>query len=203
MRRKNEQKPKATAKGKKNEKDNKAKKPVTGKTATGRNKSLGAGKTATGKQSSSGQATPPAKRTKKDDSGKKKSLIQKLISLLKKRAKQKKQVKPKDEFRFNHDTGHMNFVFGETEEEYKSVGLTSKETTFGKKNMPLEQNPKKGDSGKSYIRNGIISDNKRSYSEKTAKNYEFSKADKSNVKSKVRNYKKEQKRKKAPKGKKN
>ncbi len=44
MRRKNEQKPKANAK------DNKAKKPVTGKTATGRNKS-------------SGQATPPAKRT--------------------------------------------------------------------------------------------------------------------------------------------
>lgn len=48
---------------KKNEKETKAKKPVTGKTVTGNNKSSGAGKTATGKQSSSGQATPPAKRT--------------------------------------------------------------------------------------------------------------------------------------------
>ena len=63
MSRKNERKPKANGKGKKNEKENKAKKPVTGKTVTGRNKSSSAGKTATGKQSSSGQATPPAKRT--------------------------------------------------------------------------------------------------------------------------------------------
>lgn len=39
------------------------KKPVAGKTATGKNKASGAGKTATGKQSSSRQATPPAKRT--------------------------------------------------------------------------------------------------------------------------------------------
>ena len=201
MSKKNERKPKAN--GKKNEKENKAKKPVTGKTVTGRNKSSGAGKTATGKQSSSGQATPPAKRTKKDDSGKKKSLIQKIISLLKRREKQKKKVKPKDEFRFNHKTGHMNYVFGETEEDYKSVGLTSKETTFGKKNMPLEKNPKKGDSGKSYIRNGIISDRKGSYSEKVAKNYEFSEEDKPKVKGKIRNYKKGQKRKKKKKSKKN
>lgn len=50
MSKKNERKPKANGKGKKNEKENKAKKPVTGKTVTGRNKS-------------SGQATPPAKRT--------------------------------------------------------------------------------------------------------------------------------------------
>ena len=190
MSKKNERKPKANGKGKKNEKDNKAKKPVTGKTVTGNNKS-------------SGQATPPAKRTKKDDSGKKKSLIQKLISLLKRREKQKKKVEPKAEFRFNHKTGHMNYVFGETEEDYKSVGLTSKETTFGKKNMPLEKNPKKGDSGKSYIRNGIISDRKGSYSEKIAKNYEFSEEDKPKVKSKIRNYKKGQKRKKKKKRKKN
>lgn len=57
MSKKNERKPKANGKGKKNEKDNKAKKPVTGKTVTGRNKS-------------SWQATPPAKRTKESNVGK-------------------------------------------------------------------------------------------------------------------------------------
>lgn len=58
MSRKNEGK-KPKAKGK----ENTAKKPVTGKTATGRNKSSSAGKTATGKTKSSGQATLPATRT--------------------------------------------------------------------------------------------------------------------------------------------
>lgn len=162
------------------------KKPVAEKTVTGANKQTGKG------PASSGRAAKPVKRTSKE----KLSLIKKLIALLKKRIKQKKKLKPKNEFRFNHAAGHMNYVFGETESEYKSVGLTTKKETFGRKNMPLQQNPKEGDTGESYVRNGIISDRKRSYSKKTARNYQFSPDDRANVKSKIRHYKKSQKRKK-------
>ena len=166
-----------------------AKTPAAGKTAAGRNKQTGKG------SAGSGRAAKPAKRTSKE----KLSLIQKLIALLKKRIKQKKKLKPKNEFRYNHDTKHVNYIFGETEDEFKSVGLTTHEETFGRKNMPLKKNPKKsGESkltDKSYVRNGIISDRKGSYSKKIAKNYEFSAEDKPNVKSKVRHYKKEQKKK--------
>lgn len=48
---------------KKNEKENNAKKPVAGKTATGANKTVRAGKSATGANKGSGRATQPAKRT--------------------------------------------------------------------------------------------------------------------------------------------
>ena len=130
----------------------------------------------------------------KKESKEKKSLIYKLISILKKWAKQKKKLKPKNEFRFNHKTGHANYIFGETENEYRSVGLTSKKETFGRKNMPLKQNPKKNATGESYIRNGIIADRKESFSKKKAKNFQFSQEDKANVKSKIRHYKKEHKK---------
>ena len=133
---------------------------------------------------------------KKKEERKKKSLIQKLISLLKKRIKQKKKMKPKNEFRFNHKTGHMNYVFWENEDEYRSVGLTSKSETFGKKNMPLKENPKKGDMKSSYIRSGVIEGNKKAYSRKEAKNYQLTGDDKANVKSKIRHYKKEKRNKK-------
>lgn len=107
------------------------------------------------------------------------------------------KVLPKDEFRFNHVAKHTNYIFGETAEQYKAVGLTHRDTTFGRRNMPLNDNPKKGDTAPSYARNGIITEDKRSYSKKTAKNFQFSKDDKANVKSKIRHYKKEQKHKKA------
>ena len=125
----------------------------------------------------------------------KKPLIQKIIAIFNKRIKQKQKVRPRNEFRFNHKEEHMNYVFGENDVDYKSVGLTTREATFGKKNMKLKNNPKTGDlSDKSHIRNGIISDRKESFSRKTAKNFEFSKEDMANVKSKIRHYKKEQKR---------
>ena len=72
------------------------------------------------------------------------------------------------------------------------MGITHEAETFGKKNMPLKDNPQKGKTEKAYIRNGIVSDKKRYYSE-PIKNHEFSKEDMGNVKAKVRNYKKRQK----------
>ena len=90
----------------------------------------------------------------------------------------------------------MTHVFLENENEYRAVGFTTKETTFGKQNMPLNANPKKGDDRLSYVRNGIVADSKRSFSGKTAKNFCVTDAvDKANIKSKERNHKKEQKKK--------
>lgn len=115
--------------------------------------------------------------------------------MLEKQKKEKQKRKARNEFRFNHDTNHMNYVYEEVGDEYKSIGLTTKDETFGRKNMPLKKNPKKGDTGDSYIRNGSIKDNKKSYSKKAAKNYQFSKEDMANVKSKIRHHKKNEKKK--------
>lgn len=102
----------------------------------------------------------------------------------------KKKFVPKNEFRYNNNTKHMNYVFGESSNRYYSVGLTTEPKTFNKKNMPLKYNPQKGKTSKSYIRNGVISDRKQAYDKKTNKKWRFSKEDFPKVKSKIRHYKK-------------
>ena len=107
--------------------------------------------------------------------------------------------KARNEFRYNFSTKHMNYVFEEDGKNYHSLGLTTKRYTRGKrnlymKNMPLSINPKKNDNRKSYIRFGIISQNKKSFANKTDKRFKFSKDDYFNVKSKIRNYKKYRKK---------
>ena len=89
----------------------------------------------------------------------------------------------------------MNYIFLEDKGKYSSVGFTSKPTTFGTANMPLQVNPKKGDTKQSYIRNGVIVQEKRLYSGKKAKNYSLTGDDKANVKAKVRHFKKGKKKK--------
>lgn len=105
-------------------------------------------------------------------------------------SKRKRKISPKNEFRYNNNTKHMNYVFGESHNRYYSVGLTTEAKTFNKSNMPLNDNPHKGKTEKSYVRNGIISDRKQSYDRKPNKNWNFSKDDFPKVKSKVRHYKK-------------
>lgn len=107
--------------------------------------------------------------------------------------KKKDKFIPKDEFRYNYNQGHKNYVFGEVGNKFKSIGLTHDDTTFGRKNMPLNKNPQNGKTEKSFIRNGIISDRKKNYGN-PLKNYEFEKTDRLNVKSKIRNYKKNYKK---------
>lgn len=107
--------------------------------------------------------------------------------------KKKEKFIPKNEFRYNYSKKHKHYIFGEVGNKFKSVGLTHDDTTFGVKNMPLNKNPQKGKTEKSYIRNGIISDKKRSYGE-PLKNYAFDETDRLNVKSKIRHYKKRNKK---------
>jgi hypothetical protein len=125
------------------------------------------------------------------------SLIQRVIVLLRGEVKQQKRKNSnvRNEYRFNFKEKHMNYIFLEDKGKYSSVGFTSKPTTFGTANMPLQVNPKKGDAKQSYIRNGVIEAPKEDYKKKTAKNYSLTGDDKANVKAKVRNYKKGKKKK--------
>lgn len=104
-------------------------------------------------------------------------------------SKQKKKSVTKNEFRFNRKISHNTYIFADDGSNYKAVGITHSEKTFGKNNMPLTVNPQKNKKEKAYIRNGIISD-KHSHFDKPKKNFAFTKDDFLNVKSKIRNYKK-------------
>ena len=99
---------------------------------------------------------------------------------------------PRNEFRYNKITNHMNYVFGSNGKKNKSLGLTTESETFGKKNMPLDDPIKMGTNKKSYIRNGYITQSVNTYSH-TSPNCKFSKNDFPKVKSKVRNYKRKNK----------
>ena len=100
-----------------------------------------------------------------------------------------RKLNVKNEFRFNRKTGHNTYVFGDDGRNYKAVGITHRDKTFGKQNMPLDDNPQKNKKEKAYVRNGIISDT-HSHFDKPKKNFSFSKSDFPKVKSKIRNYKK-------------
>lgn len=101
----------------------------------------------------------------------------------------KNKRKTKNEFRYNYDTKHMNYVFEEEGKRFHSVGITHENKTFGKTNMPLNNNPQEGKTEKSYIRNGIVTNKKSSYARHPDNRFLFEKEDFKNVKSKIRKYK--------------
>ncbi len=100
----------------------------------------------------------------------------------------------RNEFRYNHKTKHVTYVFEESEKNYKAKGITSKPFTFGRKNMPLVDNPERLATGErlqknAFIRNGTIVDNKKSFAKKPIKKFDFSPEDFPKVKSSIRYYK--------------
>lgn len=108
--------------------------------------------------------------------------------------------KSRNEFRFNYNTNHPNYVFYEDNGRYRSVGLTHHKDyitkKYGKfKNMPLSKNPNLYDDEDAYVRYGIISA-KKNYYGKVLSDYIFSDSDFKNVKSKIRNYKNYKRKKK-------
>ena len=156
--------------------------------------------TETVKKQPAKQAAKPAVKTKSAPNSEQEStkLLAQIVALLSELLKKKKRANSnvRNEFRWNLDTDHPNYVFevDDEKEEYHAVGLTSEPTTFGDPNMPLKSNGKKGKEKKSYARNGIVEDSKRSFAKKPMKNMKFSQEDMPNVKSKIRNYKKERKK---------
>lgn len=105
----------------------------------------------------------------------------------------KKKRVARNEFRFNKNQKHVNYVFEDDGKKFSSLGITHSPKTFGKKNMPLRQNPQKGHSEQAYIRNEIVRDKKSFYS-RSLKNYKFSAADFKSVKAKIRNFKRKRKK---------
>ncbi|MGN0824555.1 MAG: hypothetical protein ACI4MB_05765 [Candidatus Coproplasma sp.] len=95
----------------------------------------------------------------------------------------------RDEFRYNLETEHPNYIFEQSGKKIRAMGLTHKNETFGKPNMPLKNNPDPTDKEEAYIRNGIITQKGR-MGKKRLKHLKFSDDDKSIVKSKKRNYRK-------------
>lgn len=119
-------------------------------------------------------------------------IIKRLIETLKRVIGHKKGER--DEVRYNNKEGHKNWVYKEKGENVSAFGLTHSGETFGRKNMPLTENPDPKDKSAAYIRNGVIKGKKSSFANKPKKGMKFSKSDKTNMKSKRRYHEKERKR---------
>ena len=102
----------------------------------------------------------------------------------------KRKVKryARNEFRYNCNTKHINYIFEETPSKFHGIGITHRKRTFGRKNIPLDRNPQRNRSEMSYLRNGISADKKRNYSG-VRKNFAFSQTDRPKVRAKVKSYK--------------
>lgn len=85
----------------------------------------------------------------------------------------RKHYKSKNEFRYNKNTKHTNYIFEDDGANYHAVGITHRDTTFGRNNMPLDSNPQDGKVEPAYIRNGIIRQPHSTF-KKPRKNFSFS-----------------------------
>lgn len=166
--------------------ENKGKKPA-GQNA-GKNKSAAACKRTVQGTKAARTAPPP-----KPPAAERQGIIKRLIETLKRVIGHKKGER--DEFRYNHNEKHPGYVYKEKNGKFKSFGVTHSETTFGNKNMPLNDNPQEGDKRKAYIRTGTVTGKKKNFGGRM-KNFKLSPKDKANVKSKKRNAKKIEKEKK-------
>lgn len=102
----------------------------------------------------------------------------------------KRKQKQKNEFRYNRNTKHMNYIFAENDKYYIGMGLTTEEYTFGIKNMPLRKNLQRNHEEESYIRNGIITSKKQNYAHADKRFEIVNEDDKACIKAKKRNYRK-------------
>ena len=112
--------------------------------------------------------------------------------------KQTRKYKPRNEFRRNKSAsaqGHYDYVFGETETHYKSLGLTT-HPAEGYKYYPLHKNPNPNDRRKSYLKLGVRSTNKKYLDETPEKGWSFAKEDMPIVRHTIKAYKKRTNRKK-------
>lgn len=147
------------------------------------NKNFGAVKRAE-QADSKAAATPPKKKSEQEQ---RQGVIKWLIETLKRVIGYKKGER--DEFRYNEETEHPNYIFEKSSKKYRAMGLTHSNETFGDPNMPLKNNPDPTDEKTAYIRNGIIQQKGR-MSKNCLKQLSFSAEDMANVKSKKRNYRK-------------
>lgn len=105
--------------------------------------------------------------------------------------KQTRKYKPRNEFRQNvspNARAHIDYVFGETDTHYKSMGLTH--NPDDKYNYyPLSKNPNPKDPKQSHLRLAVRSTNKK-YFKEPKEDWQFAKEDKPVVRPEIKAYKK-------------
>lgn len=112
-----------------------------------------------------------------------------------KKRKSRKYI-PRNEFRHNKSptaNNHYNYVFGETDTHYKSLGLT----THPKDNIPhyrLTKNPNPNDNETSFLQLKVLNTQKR-YLGKPLTDWSFAKDDMPVVRHTIKKYKKSTNRK--------
>lgn len=105
--------------------------------------------------------------------------------------KESRKYKPMNEFRRNNSPlarGHFNFVFGETKDHYKSLGLTSSPRE-NIKHVKLHKNPNPKSDSTSYLQLKVLSTQKR-YFKEPEKGWAFAKEDMPVVRHTIKKYKK-------------
>lgn len=113
--------------------------------------------------------------------------------------KKSRKYKPRNEFRLNISPSaraHYNYVFGETDTHYKSLGLTT-HPREDIKHYPLSKNPNPKDDRQSYLQLKVLSTQKRFF-KPPERGWTFAKEDMPVVRHTIKAYKKSTNRK--PKG---
>ena len=112
--------------------------------------------------------------------------------------KQTRKYKPRNEFRRNLSKSaqaHFNYVFGETETHYKSLGLTTNPNDkFPLYELSKNPNPTPKNSKPSFLRLKVVSTNKK-YLPTVEKDWAFAKEDMPVVRHIIKAYKKSTNRK--------
>lgn len=107
-----------------------------------------------------------------------------------------RKYRPLDEFRTNKSPlaqNHYNYVFGETDTHYKSLGLT----THPREDIPhyfLSKNPNPNDGRPSYLQLKVLSTQKH-YMKTVKRDWKFAKEDMPVVRHTIKKYKKSTNRK--------
>lgn len=112
------------------------------------------------------------------------------------RKKKSRKYIPRNEFRHNSSplaSNHYNYVFGETDTHYKSLGLTT-HPNANISHYKLSKNPNPADKRYSFLQFRVLSTQKH-YLGKPLSTWEFSKEDMPVVRNLIKKYKKSTNRK--------
>ena len=99
-----------------------------------------------------------------------------------------KIVKP--HFRTHRNNGHPSYIYAQSKDEYKYIGITHANNTHGLDNIKLKSNPNPKDSRPSYARPFATHDKQNNFKQKKLKVYRVHKADKKTFRRIKKNYKK-------------
>lgn len=112
--------------------------------------------------------------------------------------KKTRKYKPRNEFKLNKSQSankHFDYIFGETDTHYKSIGLTTTPNAEKNKYYELTKNPNPKDKRKSFLSLSVRSTNKKFFETKSKEDWKFAKEDMPVVRHTIKKYKKSTNRK--------